>query len=144
MKKKQQRPKYISPFVYWTPRIFSIIFILFLALFSLDVFDICHGFSECALGLFMHNIPAVILAIALIIAWKHEIVGAITFFLGGMVYTGIILHNALTGTGGWIMLAWIIQIAGPAFFIGILFLAGWLKKREHNDLLLGLKSQVSC
>jgi len=79
----------------------------------------------------MHNIPALVLAIALIIAWKHEIVGAILFFLGGLLYTGNIVFNALAGRGEWFMLVWAVQIAGPAFFIGALFLAGWLKRRKH-------------
>lgn len=131
MRKKQQRPKYISRFVYWTPRILSILFLLFLAMFSLDIFDSCHGFLECALGLFMHNIPVFILTVLLVIAWKHEIVGAVTFFLAGLVYIGLILFNILNGAGEWFMLAWIIQISGPAFFIGALFLIGWLKRRKH-------------
>jgi len=28
------------------------------------------------------------------------------------------------------MLAWSLQIAGPAFLIGILFAMGWLKKKK--------------
>lgn len=30
----------------------------------------------------------------------------------------------------WYMLSWSIEIAGPAFFIGILFLMGWFKKKK--------------
>ena len=30
----------------------------------------------------------------------------------------------------WYMLAWSVQIAGPAFLIGILFLANWFKKND--------------
>jgi len=131
-KKKQQRPKYISRFVYWTPRILSIVFLLFLALFSLDIFDSCAGFSECALGLFMHNLPVLVLIIFLVIAWKHEIAGAIGFFLFVIFYIGFILRNILVGEGGWFMLMWVVQIAGPALFVGILFLMCWLKKRKHK------------
>lgn len=64
----------INKFIYWTPRILSIIFILFLAIFSLDIFDMKLGFWETILGLFMHNIPVFILLAVLLIFWKHEIV----------------------------------------------------------------------
>ena len=76
--------KRVTKFVYWTPRILSILFIAFLALMSLDVFDSNPGFWEAVLGLFMHNIPVFILIAVLWISWKHEIVGAIAFMLADM------------------------------------------------------------
>jgi hypothetical protein len=73
-------------FVYWAPRIMSIIFILFLGLMSLDVFSSELSLGQTLLALFMHNLPALILLVVLIIAWKREIVGGITYILGGLVY----------------------------------------------------------
>ena len=78
--------KNISKSLYWTPRILSIIFILSLLLLSLDVFAEGLSFWETALGLFMHNIPALVLLIALLISWKYEIVGGIVFILAGIFY----------------------------------------------------------
>ena len=112
--------KKINKFVYWTPRILSIIFILFLALFSLDIFEMNLGFWGTLVGLFIHNIPVFILLIILIISWKHEIVGGIAF----------ILMNVMTTGFEWYYLAWAVQISGIAFFIGIMFLVGWFKKRK--------------
>ena len=43
----------INKFIFWTPRILAILFILFLALFSLDVFDGNYGFWGTILGLFI-------------------------------------------------------------------------------------------
>lgn len=63
-----------NKFVYWTPKILGIILVLFLALMSLDVFEGNYGFWGTILALFMHNIPALILLIVLIISWKYEIV----------------------------------------------------------------------
>jgi hypothetical protein len=123
--------KKINRFVYWTPRILSIIFILFLMLFSLDIFDMKLGFWGTIFGLFMHNLPALFLLIILIIAWKHEIVGGISFILAGLLYVGLIIANALKNKFEWYMLAWAVQISGIAFFIGVLFLIGWLKKRKR-------------
>ena len=85
--------KKISKFVYWTPRILSIIFIFFLALMSLDVFEGNYGFWGTITGLFMHNIPAMILLIVLIISWKYEIVGGIAFILAGLLYIITLVTN---------------------------------------------------
>jgi thiol:disulfide interchange protein len=122
----------INKFIYWTPRILSIIFILFLAIFSLDVFDMKLGFRGTVLGLFMHNIPVFILSIVLLISWKHEIVGGIAFTLAGTLYIVILLMNMLRNSFEWYMVSWILIIAGPAFLIGILFIINWLKKRNNQ------------
>lgn len=123
--------KNISKFIYWAPRILSILFILFLTLFSLDIFDLKLGFWGTILGLFMHNIPSLILLIILIISWKREIVGGIVFILAGMLYIAILLRTILMNPPPqWYMLAWSITIAGPAFLIGILFLVNWFKKKK--------------
>ena len=121
--------KEISKFLYWTPRVLSIIFILFMALMSLDIFGMGLGFWGTVLGLFMHNIPAIILLVILIISWKYEIVGGIGFILGGLVYIGILLNNSISSGFQWYYLAWALQISGIAFLIGILFLVGWFRRK---------------
>ncbi|OGH78322.1 MAG: hypothetical protein A2224_01380 [Candidatus Magasanikbacteria bacterium RIFOXYA2_FULL_40_20] len=120
-------------FVYWTPRILSIVFILFLALFSLDVFDGNYGFWGTVLALFMHNIPVFILSIILWISWKREIVGGVAFILAGLLYTGLTLSNVIKTGFEWYYLAWAMQISGIAFFIGILFLVGWFRKKDTDS-----------
>ena|SRR3989344_5562957 len=122
--------KNIGKFIYWTPRILSIIFLLFLTLMSLDVISPELSIWQIAFGLFMHNIPVLVLFIVLLIAWKYEIVGGIAFILGGLLYIAIILMNALKNQFEWYMLSWVIQISGMAFFIGILFLIGWYRKKK--------------
>jgi len=124
--------KKINKFVYWTPRILSIIFILFLAVFSLDVFDMKLGFWGTVLGLFMHNIPVFVLSIILLISWKREIVGGIVFTLAGMLYVVIMLVNMLRNQFEWYMVSWNIIVAGPAFLIGILFIINWRKKQNNQ------------
>ena len=124
--------KKVSKFIYWTPRILSIIFILFLALFSLDIFEGNYGFWGTIVGLFMHNIPAIILLIVLIISWKREIVGGIGFVLAGILYIAIILTNIIRAGFEWHYLLWVAQISGIAFLTGALFLVGWFKKTNKN------------
>ena len=104
MKKKVKK---VGKFVYWTPRILSILFLLFLAVFSLDVFDACNNLLGCTVGLFMHNIPVFILIIILIISWKYEIVGAIAFFLAGIAY---IILTLFRYQFQWYMISWILII----------------------------------
>jgi hypothetical protein len=80
---------------------------------SLDVFSEDSNFQQIAIGLFMHNIPTLILTAVVAISWKHEIVGGIVFILAGLL--------AATKLS--------IIIATPPILIGILFLIGWFKKR---------------
>jgi hypothetical protein len=120
------RPQNISKFVYWTPRILSILFIAFLTLFSLDVFDNDYTFWQAIGALLMHNIPVFLLIIVLVISWKYEIVGGAAFILGGLLY----LVTTLMRQPWYIVISWSMIIAGPAFFIGILFLMNWYKKKK--------------
>ena len=120
----------INKFVYWTPRLLSMLFICFLALFSLDVFDGNYGFWGTLVGLFMHNIPVFILSIILLISWKHEIVGGVVFIFAGLLYIATMARNMLTNPFEGYMLSYSLIIAGPAFFIGILFLVNWYKRKR--------------
>jgi len=119
--------KKVGKFVYWFPRIMSILFILFLALFSLDVFSEGLGFWGTLLGLLIHNIPSFVLLIILLISWKYEIVGGIGYILAGLVYIVLVIFSR---GFEWFMFVWVLQISGIAFLIGILFLVGWYKKRK--------------
>jgi len=101
-------------------------FICFLALFSLDVFQPGLGFWQIALGLFIHNIPALVLSVVLLISWKYEIVGGIGFIFAGVFYIVMLL-----GHFEWYMLSWILTISGPAFLVGVLFFASWFQKKNN-------------
>lgn len=117
----------LDKLIYWTPRILSIMFILFLALFSLDVFEPGMSIGQMLIGFFMHNIPSMVLAAVLIIAWKYEIVGGIAYILAGLLYIFMLFFRNQFQL---YMISWSLTIAGPAFFIGALFLAGWFKKKK--------------
>lgn len=121
----------VGKLIYWTPRILSILFIAFLALFSLDIFDGHYGFWGTIAGLLMHNIPVFILAIVLWLSWKREIVGGIVFILAGTAHmVSSIMRETIDP---WYMaLAISLILDGPAFFIGALFLVGWFKKNKRE------------
>ena len=69
----------MKKFIYWLPRILSILFILFISVFALDVF----GEPKWFLALLMHLIPSFILIILTIIAWKNEKLGGSIFIIIG-------------------------------------------------------------
>lgn len=122
--KKEARRKggKINKFVYWTPRILSILFIAFISMFALDIFEMRLGFWGTIVGLFMHLIPSFVLIILLLIAWKREWVGAAAFLLFGLWYI-IRIRGPLS---------WYVIIAGPAFLVGILFMINWILKKKKR------------
>jgi hypothetical protein len=117
----------LNAFIYWTPRILSLAFVAFLMLFSLDVFDEGLGFWGTLLGLFMHNLPALILLALTLASWKREIVGGIAFVAAGFLY---IISTILRGVPWYQVLSWSMIIAGPAFLIGALYLVGWYRRKK--------------
>jgi len=121
----------INKYLYWAPRILSIFFICFLALFSLDVFSPELNFWQILIGLLIHNIPVFILLVVLLISWKHEMVGGIVFTLAGLLY---ILMLAMSSKFEWYMLSWSATIAGPAFLVGILFIINWFNKKKRTPI----------
>lgn len=120
--------------LYWTPRVLAILFICFLSLFSLDVFQPGMSPGDIALGLFMHNIPTLILIVLLVISWRREIVGAVSFIGAGLVYIGLVVSSAVgSGLPWYLAITWSFTIAGPALVIGILFLINWQKRKAKGS-----------
>ena len=90
---------------YWLPRVLSILFIIFISLFALDVFEEPQWF----LALIIHLIPSYILIAITIVAWKNEKAGGILFLLAGIALMFLARSGALI-------------VAAPPLVIGILFL----------------------
>ena len=90
---------------YWLPRILSILFIAFISMFALDVFEEPQWF----LALLMHLIPSFILIILTIIAWKHERLGGFIFIAIGLF---ILISSRFES----------LIISIPAIVIGVFFL----------------------
>jgi hypothetical protein len=114
--------KLLKQILYWTPRILSIFFILFVGLFSLDVFGNGEGFWRMLLGFLIHNIPTFFLIAALILAWRREWVGAI-------LYIGFGVWYILTSWGS---LDWTapVLLGGIPILVGMLYLAGWIWRKQ--------------
>ncbi|MCK4663116.1 MAG: hypothetical protein KAT68_09645 [Bacteroidales bacterium] len=117
--------KSIMRLLFWTPRILCILFIVFISLFALDVFDEGNDFWHTILALLMHLIPTFLLIIILVISWRLEWVGGILFFALAIFY---------------IVWAWdkfplsaYFSISGPLFIISVLFLINWVYRKELRN-----------
>lgn len=92
----------------------AIISILFMTMFSFDVFDGNESFGMKMLGFLMHNIPVLILLVILIIAWKREIIGGILFILAS--FSGSLFYHSFSGNPGSLI------VIAPFLLTGILFI----------------------
>lgn len=116
--------------LFWAPRILTIVFIAFLSVFALDVFDEHLGLWPTALALLMHSLPSIVLIAALILAWRREWIGAMLYAAAGLLYV-IWAATVSRPVPVSARLTWMLTIAGPAFVIAILFFLNW---RKHEEL----------
>ena len=105
----------------WTPRITGILFVLFLSLFALDIFEMQLGFWGTIVGLLMHLIPSILLTIAIVLAWKWKWIGAVGFIGWAVWY--------VTTARGFNWSVYVL-IAGIPALVGLLFLAGWIWRKQ--------------
>ena len=106
--------------LFWTPRVLTIAFAMFLALFALDVFNEGYTGWRFLMALVMHlKWPAMVAAV-LVLAWRWEWVGTLLFAGLGMYY---LRHNLSHPN-------WILVISGPLFLIASLFLFNWLNRAQ--------------
>jgi cell division protein FtsW (lipid II flippase) len=105
---------------YWLPRILSILFIGFISLFALDVF----GQPQWFLALLIHLIPSYVLIAVTIIAWKHDLIGALGFFCLALLYVWMVGLNR-----HW---SWYVGISVPAALVGFFYLLSWRQKKRKS------------
>ncbi len=118
----------------WAPRVLAIFFIAFLSMFALDVFDEHLGFWPTVVALAMHLLPSILLIAALIVAWRHELIGSMLFAAAGVLYV-IWAVSVPRFVPISVRFNWMLTIAGPVFVIAILFLLNWRKHKEPRTLL---------
>jgi hypothetical protein len=112
-----------SRFLFWSPRILSNAFAVFLSLFALDVFQEAHGFWAVLPALLMHLIPTFVVVGFLLAAWRWEWVGALAFSGAATLYMYKVLPQHPD---------WAAGIALPMLVIAALFLASWMQRRQQG------------
>ncbi len=113
--------------LYWTPRILSILFILFISMFALDVFDGTSDAWQIFVGLAIHLIPSYILIIIAVIAWHWEPAGVILYALLTSAYPLMVGSRA----------HWSVYLlmSGIPLLLAILFLLDWMyRTRGRHEL----------
>ena len=106
--------------VFWAPRVLCILFIAFVSMFALDVFEEGLGFWKMLVALAMHLVPSFVMIAALAIAWRREWFGALVFGAAG-IFFAFIVRGPLWVKGIFTVPCWIT--AG-------LFYLNWLKRRS--------------
>ncbi|MFA5086637.1 MAG: hypothetical protein WC468_03590 [Candidatus Paceibacterota bacterium] len=106
--------------LYWLPRAIVILFILFFSLFSLDVFSEGGTALEKAGGFLIHNIPTIILILALVFAWRNEKKGGYLFIILGLLFAFYFHTYQRIDT--------FLMISFPAILAGALFVWSGDKK----------------
>ena len=106
--------------IFWAPRALSILFIAFVSLFALDVFDEGRGFWQTIAALTMHLIPTFVLLATLVVAWRWEWLGTAIFSVWGIFFLVIVRGPWWTKT----------LFAVPCFLTAGLFLFNWRKKQR--------------
>jgi hypothetical protein len=117
--------KSIVKLLLWAPRVIALFHLGFLFLLSLDVFEEGASFTDVLVGLFMHNLPALGLVVALTVAWMERIFGGILFMaLAGVFWFAF-------GAGENVMATFLMTLV-PAT-LGLLFiLQGFLLRNSKK------------
>lgn len=113
--------KSVKQLLFWTPRVLTLLFAIFISLFAFDVFDEGYTFWETILALLIHLIPTGIILLGLALSWRWQWIGAILFPGLGVLYLVAFREQHWSAY---------LLIAGPLFLIGALFLLNWLYRAE--------------
>jgi hypothetical protein len=105
---------------FWAPRILTILFALFLSAFALDVFAETRGVLRTLTAFVLHLVPTFLVLALLVLAWRWELIGVITFAVLAVGYVG-----ATWGRFPWVTHA---TIAGPLLLISVLFFFSWRQR----------------
>ncbi|MCE2613679.1 hypothetical protein LVD13_11910 [Flavobacteriaceae bacterium D16] len=126
--------KVSTKLLHWTPRIMSILAILFISMFALDAFEHGESLGQQLLAFMMHLIPSFILLAILLLAWKWEKVGGIIFVTIGLITSPFVfVHNYKMNESLWMSLGIISLITIPFVIIGVLFILSYNRKRKEES-----------
>ena len=115
--------KFLRGFLFWTPRALGILILCLLTLLSTDVFMEGVPLWRAIGGFLIHMLPTFAGLLILALAWRWEWVGALGFITFGVWYMAIAWDNQFDWTA-------YALLAGIPGLIGILFLIGWVKRKN--------------
>ncbi len=115
----------LAKVIYWSPRLAGVLIISFVSLFALDMFEGDSTLGEKLLGFLMHMLPSIAMIIVLVLAWRWEWVGFVTFLAASLFFLRFVIADPLQGLGHFLL------FSGPLLLIALLFGANW----RWRDLL---------
>lgn len=112
--------------LYLAPRVLSVLFIIFLALFALDVFEPGKTIGYYIVAFLIHLVPNFILVLILLIAWRHERLGGAIFVLISILFA--VYSKTYLSVSSFML------VSLPAFLIGIMFIIhDYLYKKKRGE-----------
>lgn len=99
----------------WTPRLLGLLVAVFLGLFALDAFHPDRSLLESVPAFAIHLVPALAVALVVMLSWHREWIGAITCLGLALAYAVMARQR----------LDWILVIAGPLFLLSVGFFVSW-------------------
>jgi hypothetical protein len=123
----------LSSAIRWAARILCALAVALISLFAFDVFSEGAGIGQKIAAFLLHMIPSFVLIIALIIAWKHELVGGILITLIGLASSTYVYglnygrsHSVSIG------LQTAAMISAPFVVVGLLFIISYFLHRPKK------------
>lgn len=120
----------LATIIHWAPRIAAIVIILFISLFSLDVFEMEASPLELLGGFLIHNIPSIGLLVLLIVAWKRPAVGFVAFLVAGVLFALFFVRDVE-------MLPNLLLFVFPILLVAGLFYVDWKWIRPQSPGQIG-------
>jgi len=119
----------------WFTRILAIAAILFMMLFSFDAFSGDEPVGKKLTGFLIQNIPAFVLIVFLVIAWRHEVAGGLLFivaFLALAIFFRSFTENHAS-----------LTVISPVLICGISFIIhNLLESKSVNNNRAGTGRQI--
>jgi hypothetical protein len=108
----------LARIIHWAPRVAAMMIIFFVGLFSLDVFGTGAPLLDVLVGFLMHNIPAIVMIVLLIFAWKRPVVGFVAFLIIAAAFALLFVRESFA-------LPNLLLFVLPILLIASLFYADW-------------------
>jgi hypothetical protein len=108
----------LAKIIHWAPRLAAILIILFVSLFSLDVFEMEASPLELLGGFLVHNIPSIVMIVLLIFVWKRPALGFIAFLIAAILFAIFFVRDIYA-------LPNLLLFVFPILLIAFLFYADW-------------------
>jgi hypothetical protein len=108
----------LAKIIHWAPRLAAILIIVFVSLFSLDVFEMEASPLELLGGFLIHNIPSISMLVLLLFAWKRPVVGFVSFLVTAILFTIFFVRDVYS-------LPNLLLFVFPILLVAGLFYADW-------------------